>query len=64
MRGGGCSAIYGQWCELEGEKRSNAVINFIIVNFFLLLPCRSLYDNNIPTLLNGTFESLWNIQTL
>ena len=34
MRGGGCSAIYGQWCELEGEKRSNAVIYFIIVNFF------------------------------
>jgi len=25
---------------------------------------RSLYDNNIPTMLNGTFDSLRNIQTL
>ncbi|KZS07806.1 SLIT protein [Daphnia magna] len=32
--------------------------------FSLFLRCRSLYDNNIPTMLNGTFDSLRNIQTL
>lgn len=32
--------------------------------FSLFIRCRSLYDNNIPTMLNGTFDSLRNIQTL
>lgn len=32
--------------------------------FFSFFLCRSLYDNNIPTMLNGTFDSLRNIQTL
>lgn len=40
------------------------VLNYLKIDYDCIFFYRSLYDNNIQTLINGTFEPLKSIQTL
>ncbi len=48
----------------EFTKISLAKIKRITVQYIPIIFFRSLYDNKIQTLMNGTFTPLKNIQTL
>ncbi len=54
--------VYAAYMQLVSESLYTRTLTSCGFSLFHLH--RSLYDNNIPTMLNGTFDSLRNIQTL